>query len=242
MKKKKESKEVQVVEAQLPQTTSELIETAVSKGGDLEKVSKLLDIKIQWEKNEARKAYHKAMSEFKANPPKIGKDRTVKFKDVKYKHASLYNVADKINTALSQHGLSAAWLTNQVNGTISVTCVITHMLGHSERTVLTASPDTTGSKNAIQAMASAVSYLQRYTLLSLTGLATFEEDDDGQATSGKLISPEQKDILLDMITDTNAKIDKVLEFMGVDALDKIPASDYNKAFAALAARKKVKKA
>ena len=84
-----------------------------------------------------------------------------------------------INEALSEHGLSAAWETAQNNGSVTVTCKITHIMGHSESTSLTAAPDNTGSKNPIQAIGSTVTYLQRYTLLALTGLATYEQDDDG---------------------------------------------------------------
>ena len=40
--------------------------------------------------------------------------------------------------------------------------------------------DTSGGKNNIQAMGSAVSYLERYTLLAITGLSTKEMDDDGR--------------------------------------------------------------
>ena len=41
--------------------------------------------------------------------------------------------------------------------------------------------DTSGKKKSIQAIASAVSYLSRYTLLSACGMATLDmPDDDGQ--------------------------------------------------------------
>jgi hypothetical protein len=43
-------------------------------------------------------------------------------------------------------------------------------------------PDDSGGKNKIQAIASAKSYLERYTLLAITGLATKDMDDDGRAT------------------------------------------------------------
>jgi hypothetical protein len=43
-----------------------------------------------------------------------------------------------------------------------------------------------GSKNAIQAIGSAVTYLQRYTLLSATGLAAKNGDNDGADASPKL--------------------------------------------------------
>lgn len=39
--------------------------------------------------------------------------------------------------------------------------------------------DPSGSKNAIQAIGSAVSYLRRYTLLGVLGMATSDGDSDG---------------------------------------------------------------
>jgi len=151
---------------------------------DVEKLKELLDLQERWDANQAKKAYVEAMSKFKANPPEILKDKTVGYKDTKYNHASLHNVTTKINSALSKHGLTASWVTSQDGGSIKVTCKITHLMGHSEETCLSAPPDNTGSKNVIQAIGSTVTYLQRYTLLALTGLATHDQDDDG-AGAGK---------------------------------------------------------
>lgn len=152
---------------------------------DVGKLKELLDLQERWDANQAKKAYVVAMSDFKANPPEILKDRTVSYKEVKYNHASLHNVTSCINKALSSHGLTAAWETSQNNGNIKVTCKITHIMGHSEETCLSAPPDATGSKNVIQAIGSTVTYLQRYTLLALTGLATADQDDDGKASANK---------------------------------------------------------
>lgn len=152
---------------------------------DVDKLEALLKVQMQWEANEAKKAYVQAMSDFKANPPEILKDKPVNYKTTKgttsYMHATLHNVTTKINTELSKHGLTASWVTSQANGSVKVTCKITHIMGHSEETCLSAPPDNTGSKNAIQAIGSTVTYLQRYTLLALTGLATHDQDDDGKA-------------------------------------------------------------
>ena len=91
------------------ETPARLIQLAMDKGADLEKLEKLLTLQERYEKNEARKEYHKAMAAFKADAPKIDKDKKVGYLNVKYSHASLYNVTDKINTVLSKHGLSASW-------------------------------------------------------------------------------------------------------------------------------------
>mgnify|MGYP001168649330 CR=1 FL=1 len=174
-----------VKKEQAVSSPQQMIQLAISSGADLEKLEKLLTLQERWESNEARKAYHAAMAKFKANPPKIDKDKTVSFKtdrggQTTYNHATLGNVTEKISAELSKYGLSASWTTKQ-NGAVSVTCHITHKLGHSEETTLTAKEDTSGSKNAIQALGSTITYLERYTLLALTGLATYEQDDDGIA-------------------------------------------------------------
>ena len=58
---------------------------------------------------------------------------------------------------------------------------------------LSAPPDSSGSKNSIQAIASTLTYLQRYTLLSITGLAASEADDDGRGGDKKpRLSDEHK--------------------------------------------------
>lgn len=164
---------------------SAMIELAVSKGANLEQLERLLNLRERYEANEAKKAYHKAMADFKAHAPQIMKDKKVGYKTDKgpvgYAYASLYNVVKKISVELSKYGLSASWHTQQ-NGAITVTCKITHILGHSEEVTISAPADTSGAKNAIQAIGSTIAYLERYTILAATGLAAEDMDDDGKST------------------------------------------------------------
>ena len=133
-----------------------ILEWAISKNVTPEALERLWKLKVEVEANEARKAYHSAMAEFKKNPPEIDKDKKVSFGNTKYNHASLYNVVNKITESLSKHGLSASWNTKQ-NGVIVVTRRITHVQGHSEETTLSAPADGSGSKNAIQSIGSPLS-------------------------------------------------------------------------------------
>jgi len=223
---------------------SELITLAIEKGTDLDKLEKLLALKERWEANEAKKAYHQAMSEFKANPPKINKDKKVGYKtdrgQVGYSHASLANVTDKINKELSKYGLSASWVTKQ-NGVILVTCKITHIKGHSEETTLSAPADTSGAKNSIQAIGSTITYLERYTLLALTGLATFDQDDDGKASEIVYIDEKELSQLLNIIHDSDTNKVKFLSFMKIDDIKKLEKKDFQRAMVALEAKKKASK-
>lgn len=158
---------------------------AMQAGMTIESLQGLMGLQKEWEANEARKAYVADMAEFKRNPPQIYKDKQVGFTNrdgefVGYSHASLGSIAKSIMEALAIHGFSYSWETKQVNGVITVTCKITHRLGHSESTSMESTADTSGKKNSIQAIASAVTYLSRYTLLSACGMATLEmPDDDG---------------------------------------------------------------
>lgn len=221
-------------------TPAMLLNIAIDKGADLEKLEKLMELQLKWEANQARKAYTEAMAAFKANPPEIEKDKHVKFTTMKgvteYNHATLANVTDKINASLSSHGLHASWTTSQAEKAITVTCRITHILGHYEETSLTAFPDDSGGKNPIQSIGSTVSYLQRYTLLALTGLATKEMDDDGQGTT-EYIDDKQKSTIVDFINDKGIDESKFLAYMKCESIESIPASEFNKAVASLKAAK-----
>ncbi len=220
---------------------NKIMELAIEKG-DLDKIEKMMELQERYEKREAEKAYNQAMAAFKASPPKINKDAHVNFKlktggVTDYKHSTLGNVTEKINSELSKYGLSSAWSTSQEKG-IAVTCKITHIMGHSESTTLEAAPDVSGGKNAIQAIGSTVTYLERYTLLSLTGLATEEMDDDGAGSEAEYITEEQMATINEWIESTKADFAKFKKYMGVDDLDKILAKDYNKALNALKRKEK----
>ena len=164
-------------------TAAQLCQT--NEGMDVAKLKELLELQERWDANQAKKAYVQAMAKFKKKPPEIFKDKAVSYGQTEYSHASLHNVTVTINSELSKHGLTASWQTSQDNGSVQVTCKITHVLGHSEETRLSAAPDVSGSKNPIQAIGSTVTYLQRYTLLALTGLATADQDDDGKGADTK---------------------------------------------------------
>jgi hypothetical protein len=170
-------KELTTTDQQSPiQTAADILKF----GGDLSQLEKLMELQERHETNQARKAYHVAMSEFKAHAPTLKKSKRVAYGNTKYNHADLGEITEEISRELSKHGLSSSWKTEQEGG-IKVTCTITHVLGYSERTSLTSPPDNSGGKNSIQAIGSTITYLQRYTLLALTGLAAHDQDDDGKA-------------------------------------------------------------
>lgn len=207
-----------------------------------EQLGKMMELQRDWEANEARKAYHKAMAAFKANPPEIEKDKTVSYNEVKYTHASLSNVTEKIGKALSEHGLSASWRVAQ-NGVVTVTCRVTHEQGHFEETSISAPADNSGKKNPIQQIASTVTYLQRYTLLALLGLATHDaEDDDGRGAGpgNEKISEADVESLEDHLKANEIDEVKFLAYLKIEKLEDLLKADLKKAQVAIEQAKAAK--
>lgn len=172
--------QIETAPAPATQTPMQLVAMAVAQGADIDKLTKLMDLQDRYEKNEARKAFVVALNSFKASPPEVLKSSRVNFGNTKYAHASLDTASEIIGAALAVHDISHRWNVEQDGGKIKITCILTHALGHSESVTMEATPDTSGSKNSIQAIGSTVSYLQRYTLFAASGIAPKNVDDDGR--------------------------------------------------------------
>lgn len=176
-------------------TPMDMLARAIERNMDPVTLKQLMDLADRFNAGEARKAFVIGLNAFKSDPPAIFKNKQVSFGTNKtaYKHATLDNVSGVIGAALAKVGISHRWETEQLEGgMVRVTCVLTHVLGHSERVPLQASPDQSGSKNSIQAVGSTVTYLQRYTLLAATGMAVQDQDDDGRQGKGNAMADNVK--------------------------------------------------
>lgn len=232
-------------EAQAPSRVDPL-QYAIQHGADPATLEKMMELQERWEANEARKAYNAAMAAFKADPPHIKKDRHVAFETTRgktaYSHATLGNVVEVVSAALSKHGLAATWKTSTGDkGEVTVTCRITHSLGHHEETSLTSAPDASGGKNSIQAIGSAVSYLSRYTILSLCGLATYEQDDDGAGTATEHITEDQASTIYNLCNDIGGTtLARMLKWLHVEEVTDIEAKHFDRVIAELKRQKGAK--
>lgn len=170
-------------------TPMDMIDRALASNANPDTLEKLMTLQERWEKNQARKSFDAAMAALRAEMPDIVKSSTVDYKNktgerTQYKFEDLSLVTTALSPVMAKHGLSFRWRTDQQNGGVTVTCVISHRDGHYEETSLHAAPDNSGSKNSIQAIGSTVTYLQRYTLKAAVGVAA-SRDDDGQAATAQ---------------------------------------------------------
>lgn len=183
-----ESGEIIPAKAEIvPANPTSILELAVRQGANVDTLAKLLELQERFEANQARKAFEEDFSAFKAEAPKLERTRGVSYdkgRTEAYKYTPLSEVAEKVNPVLQRHRLNYNWKQANEGMTITVTCILRHSQGHSIECTLSANADDSGGKNKIQAVGSAVSYLRRYTLLGVLGMATGDEDTDGVAMAG----------------------------------------------------------
>lgn len=202
----------------------------LQNGGSPEQLEKMMQLQERWEAGEAKKEFTEAMAAFKQNPPTILKDKRVYYESqdktaaVDYWHATLGGVTEAIVFGLAEHGISHRWEVEQHDGRVYVTCILTHKRGHSEATKLDGAPDASGKKSPLQQVASTITYLQRYTLLAATGLATKDmpaPDNDGRGGAGD--DPEGR------LQEWKDKADRAINLLALNDTRKMGAVEFKEA-------------
>ena len=219
-----------------PTTPMEMVAHAVANGASIETLERLMNLQERYEASQARRAFDEAVADAKAEIGPIGRNKTGH--NAK-KYADFAAIASAVDPVLSKHGLSYRFQTAQ-GDRIAVTCILSHRGGHSEQTTLEGPPDAGGSKNAIQAIGSTLTYLQRYSLVQMLGLAAADDDDARSAAKDtEVVSDEQAAILRQLITDTGTDIGTFLTYAKAECIPDILASKFPRLKAELE-RKKAK--
>lgn len=152
-----------------------LLELAINRDADIDKLERLMSMQTQWDERNAKREFLAAMARFQSKCPDIKKMK----QGHNYKYAPLADIVAQVRDLIAECGLCYRFEQDHDKG-IRVTCIVSHESGHSESNTMVAAPDTSGSKNAIQAIGSAVQYLMRYTFVGAFGITTADEDIDAR--------------------------------------------------------------
>jgi hypothetical protein len=204
-------------------TPMDMLNRAVSQGANIEVLEKLMALQERWEKNQARKAFDEAVSVAKAKIEPIAKNR---LGHNSKRYADFAAIARAIDPVIASQGLSYRFRTTQ-DERIHVTCVLSHRAGHSEETTLSGPADKTGSKNDIQAIGSTLTYLQRYSLVQMLGLAAAGDDDGYKSEDFPTIDANQAQHLRDLMARTKASEAKFLKWAKVENIEDIRSDLYD---------------
>jgi hypothetical protein len=215
-------------------TPLDMLNRAVLAGADIAMIEKLMALHERWDANQARKAFDEAVAAAKRDIPPI--TRNVTGHNAK-KYADFAAIAKVVDPIIGAHGLSYRFRTTQTDR-ISVTCILSHKAGHAEETTLSGPADTSGNKNAIQAIGSTLTYLQRYSLVQMLGLAAGNDDDGKAAGDGEKITEQQAEEIADKCAAVADGFDtSFCNYFGIDKISDLPVKDYQRAIIAIGKKK-----
>lgn len=148
------------------------------------------------------------------------------------RYADLAEVLNTVRPVFAKHGLSIVQSTGFDGSLVSVTTLV----GHAEGGFITSTASCVPAKTDAQGIGSATTYLRRYSLAAMAGVA--QEDDDGnaaahdrkpQARQIAKVSEAQRAELQDLIDQTGTEVEKFCRFFRVSSLSDLPAADFDRA-------------
>lgn len=208
---------------------------AADPNTDVAKLEKLLGMYERAQDRSARLAYEAAFAAMTPHLPTIDERGGIKDKagKVQSTYALWEDINDAIAPVLTKHGFTLSFRPGADGDKITVTAILSHVDGHSERSTMALPLDMSGSKNAVQGVGSTTSYGKRYlaiNMLNITSRAPQDRDRDGQSA---VISEDQVSQLRDLIIATGSDPVRFNGFMRVQRLEDIPASRFEAALTAL---------
>lgn len=209
---------------------------ASDPNADVEKMERLMAMYERAQAQTARAAFDAAMADMQSELPTITERGAIKDRNgnVQSHYAKWEDVNAAIKPVMQAHGFALSFRTDFSDG-VTVVGVLSHAGGHREETSIKLPSDTSGSKNAVQAIGSSVSYGKRYTAGALLNLTSGEADDDGVAAGSKLDSQalDWIDTANDLqsIDDYHAKKSELLKvYGGAGSVPRDVIGAFNRAF------------
>lgn len=181
-----------------------IIEKAVMNPDiDVGKMQQLLDMQIAVLDREARQAYIRDFAKMQSEFPIIRK----RGRTQQSTYATFDDINDGTAPARGKYGFALSFVPETTEGIMKITATMSHQEGHTETSAMSLPFDTSGAKNAVQAIGSALKYGMRYGIVALLSISTHDEgDDDGES-------------LHEMVTDDEAtSLQAAVENYGLNEL------------------------
>jgi hypothetical protein len=240
----REDRPAQIVQQGERNETSALLSIiermAVDPNIDPDRVERFMGMYERAQAAQAKRAYIAALSVMQPELPVIARKGNIVIAEKgnpkniiqTTPYALWEDINEGIRPCLQRHGFALSFRTGtNAEGKIIVTGMLSHREGHAEETTVTLMHDSSGSKNAVQAVGSSLSYGKRYAAGLLLNITSRGEDDDGHE-AGKpeappTITAEQVDHLRDLIQAEGRNEKRFLTFAKLQRLEDIRADAYD---------------
>lgn len=194
---------------------------------DMDKLERLLDMQERIMNKQAETEFNSALAAMQADIPSVAERGT----GHNIKYATLEDIVDVVRPIMNQYGFAVSFSVEQAEKTITIIGELVHKGGHSKQTKMILPHETSGSKNAVQAIGSSISYGKRYVLCAMLNIATRGQDDNGYAAVpfvGLTESQENqiKGLLSRLDMDDQEKFNDLH-----GSLSEVPRKDFDKVYA-----------
>jgi len=163
-----------------------LLQMAVKHGATPEAVERLVELALRLKAENAKQAFDAALAAAQAEMPVIPRASAgamTRQGKVMYRYAALEDIWSRVAPVFGKHGLSVTWETSMNEEKVEVSCVLSHVAGHSEkRSVTLPLLEGTGVMSAAQRAAGTITMGKRYSLMSW-GIVAEGEDNESALTA-----------------------------------------------------------
>lgn len=209
---------------------------ASDPGSDIAKLEKMLDMQERVLNRNAAQSFTADMAMMQGEMPRVfklasGHNTT---------YARLEDINDTVRPVLQKFGFAVTFKTDQPSPKdVTITATLSHREGHKESSSLTLPCDTSGSKNAVQAVGSTISYGKRYAMCALLNISTGDDtngyklgDVPGEKNvwAADFMSAEQVKSIISAC-ETSGVVIADVEYRAGAKLEQIPSSRFEAAMA-----------
>jgi len=153
----------------------------------------------------------------------------------KSKYADLAEILNTVRPTFSAHGIAIIQSSSYDGQMVSVTTILAHATGGFVESEASCVP----AKTDGQGIGAATTYLRRYSLAAMAGIA--QEDDDGNSASHNKplpASPFDISAIKTKITELGIDEEALLSFIGATSIDALSSEQARKALAAIAKKER----
>lgn len=206
-----------------------LLQTAIEKGLDPDKLGKLMDLAERYEKNRAAEVFGRSLAEFQSRCPTVYKSR----KADRFAFASYDDVMRQAGPVLAECGIAVSFTTPHTEGRYEI--VVRLRVGsYFEDFPFSAPMPDVGKIAAFlklsepQAFGFVLSYYKRYAICAAGNIVVTDEDNDAVNDAMANVTAAQAANINDLIAEKRVNMEKFLEWAQAASVEDIPAANYAK--------------
>lgn len=206
-----------------------LLQQAIQSNVSVETLKGLLDLQREWKADKAREEFSLAKCAFQAEVPVIVDVKPVydKYGNLKRKYSPIDYLVTQLRPYLQKHGFHFKFDTTMHESTVTVTCILSHIAGHSESANITLRKiEPTQMMNDTQADAGSYTMAQRYALKSVLGIVTGGTDTDG--AKEEIVTKDDFAYLRELLAECNIKEETIITRYKLFMLEDINRPTYEK--------------